>query len=340
GGALDLEVVQYAGQPNEKRALSPGAWLAKAPRVLGVSPASVFQGGGESVTVTLEGFPAGQPTQLELGSLAYSVPNTGTLELSTLSVMTSLAPQAGTFDVTARQAAGTPTQLEATLAASLTFVGPSLLGLQPTSGPLEGGTQVVAKTTGFDPSQPAQVQLGGTMLVGTVTGIGAAQTVSFRTKLATASGATAVTISQGVLTATLPSAFTFDPARISLYCQAKLTSAGTLPVIGFTGSPSLSTGDFAITLSNALPNKSGLYFHGAVATPPFQSFNGGKLCVQPPTLRGPVIETDASGFASSPFVVTPAMVGTDRAIQWWFRDPADPNTVGLSRGLKVIGFYP
>jgi hypothetical protein len=143
-----------------------------------------------------------------------------------------------------------------------------------------------------------------------------------------------------VLVATLPGGFTFDPARVTTYCQAKLTSAGLLPVIGFTGSPSASTGDFAITLSNALPNKVGLYFHGAVATAPFQSFYGGKLCVQPPTQRGPAIQTDANGFASSPFVVTPAMVGTDRAIQWWFRDPADANTVGLSRGLRVLGFYP
>jgi hypothetical protein len=339
-GALDLEVVQYAGQLNEKRALSPGAWLAKAPAVLDVNPAAVFQGGGESVTVTLEGFPAGQPTHLDLGSLAYSVTNTGTLDLSTVSVTTSLAPQSGAFDVTARQAAGTPTQLEATLAASLTVVGPSLLGLQPASGPLEGGTQVVANTTGFDPSQPAQVQLGGTTVVGTVTGIGVAQTVSFRTTLATADGATGVTISQGVLIATLPNGFTFDPPRVTTYCQAKLTSAGTLPVIGFTGSPSLSTGDFAITLSNALPNKTAVYFYGGVEVPPFTSFYGGKLCVDSPFTRGPRIDTDATGFVSCPLVVTPALVGSNIAIQWWFRDPADPFTVGLSRGLKVEGFYP
>jgi hypothetical protein len=39
-------------------------------------------------------------------------------------------------------------------------------------------------------------------------------------------------------------------------------------------------------------------------------------------------------------LVSPAMVGTNRYIQWWFRDPADPFTVGLSGGLRVLGFYP
>jgi hypothetical protein len=211
--------------------------------------------------------------------------------------------------------------------------------VQPSSGPLEGGTQVVAKTSGFDPSQPAQVQLGGTTLVGAVTGSGASQTVSFRTTLATASGLTDVTLSQGVLVATLQGGFTFDAARVTNYCQAKLTSAGTLPVIGFSGSPSLSTGDFAITLSNALPNKYGLFFFGT--SPSNIPFYGGKLCVSSGGLqRGPTVLTNANSFVSCPFPVTPALVGTNRYIQWWFRDPADPFSVGLSGGLRVLGFYP
>jgi hypothetical protein len=290
------------------------------------------------VTLTLEGFPAGVATRVELGSQVYNVTNSGTLDLSTASLTTTLAPIAGPVDVTVRQGLGGPTPLDATLAAGFTVLAPTLTGVSPSSGPREGGTQVVAQTSGFDATIPAQVQLGGTTLVGTVTGSGPSQTVSFRTTLATP-GLTDVTISQGVLTSTLTGAFTFNPPIVSNYCQSKLTSASTLPVIGFTGSPSASTGDFAITLSNALPNKNCLYFSNF--TPSNLSFNGGKLCVSSSgILRGPTSSTDANSFASVPFPVTPATIGTNRYFQWWFRDPADPFTVGLSGGLRVLGFYP
>jgi hypothetical protein len=178
-------------------------------------------------------------------------------------------------------------------------------------------------------------------LVGTVTGSGPSQTVSFRTTLATP-GLTDVTISQGVLTSTLAGAFTFNAPIVSNYCQSKLTSIGTLPVIGFTGSPSLSTNDFTITLSNAVPNKLGLYFYGTWNPPPYSFFNGGKLCVSSPFLRSPVVQIDAAGFASCPFPVTPAMLQNTQpiGIEWWFRDPDASFTCGLSGGLKVQNFYP
>ncbi len=338
-GALDLEVVQFAGQPGETRASSPGAWLAKAPAVLGVNPASAYQGGGETLVVALAGLAPGQPTQVRLGPQQHVVTNVGTLAASTATVTSQLWTSPGPVTVSARQKVGAPDEIGASLAAALDVVGPALASLLPTSGPLEGGTVVVAQTSGFDPSQSAQVQLGGTTLVGTVAGSGAGQTVTFRTTRASASGATSVTISQGVLVATLTSGFTFDAARVTNFCQAKLTSAGTLPVIGFSGSPSLSTGDFAITLSNALPDKYCLYFFGEsplTNTP----FYGGKLCVAGNIKRGPTVLTNASSFVSCPFPVTPALVGQNRYFQWWFRDPADPFSVGLTGGLRVLGFYP
>ncbi len=337
-GALDFTVVQNAGLPSEKRVVSPGAWLAEAPRIASVSPTDGFQGGGDLVTLTLEGFPAGVATRVELGSQVYSVTNSGTLDHSTASLTTTLAPIAGPVDVTVRQGLGGPTPLDATLAAGFNVLAPTFTGVSPSSGPREGGTQVVAQTSGFDATIPAQVQLGGTTLVGTVTGSGPSQTVSFRTTLATP-GLTDVTISQGVLTSTLSGAFTFNAPIVSNYCQSKLTSASTLPIIGFTGSPSASTGDFAITLSNALPNKNCLYFYGA--TPSNVSFYGGKLCVSTGGIqRGPTTSTNSASAVSVPMLVSPAMVGTNRYIQWWFRDPADPFTVGLSGGLRVLGFYP
>ena len=337
-GALDLTVVQNAGLPSEKRVVSPGAWLAEAPRVASVSPTSGFQAGGDTLTVTLEGFPAGQATQLELGAQAFAATNVGTLDLSTASLVTTVAPLAGAVDVRARQRVGQPEELAAVLAAGYTFIGPSLASVLPTSGPREGGTLVVAQTSGFQEGLPAQVDIGGTALVGTVAGSGNAQTVTFRTTLA-APGASDITISQGVFTATLAGAFTFNAPIVTNYCQSKLTSAGTLPVIGFTGSPCLSTNDFALTLSSALPDKSCLYFFGLnpLANTPFL---GGKLCVGGSTKRGPSTLTNASSTATSPFPLTPALLGQNRYFQWWFRDPSDPFAVGLSGGLRVLGFYP
>jgi hypothetical protein len=117
-----------------------------------------------------------------------------------------------------------------------------------------------------------------------------------------------------------------------------VTTAGTIPVIGFSGSPSVSTDDFELTLSNALPDKYCLYFYGtSFSSVPFY---GGKLCVATNVMRGPTVQTNSQSFATCPFEVTPALVGQNRYFQWWFRDPADPFSVGLSGGLRVLGFYP
>jgi hypothetical protein len=117
------------------------------------------------------------------------------------------------------------------------------------------------------------------------------------------------------------------------YCTAKLTSALTLPAIGSTGSATLAANNFAVTLSQAVPDKNAVVFWGGGAAS--QPFNGGTLCVAPPLTRGPVTMTDGTGAASTPIVVEPAMVGTTLFYQWWFRDPADFYKVGLSDALTV-----
>ena len=177
--------------------------------------------------------------------------------------------------------------------------------------------------------------LGGATVAGVVAGSGASQTVTFRTVLANASGPSDLNITQGVFNAVLPAAYSFDAARVIGYCTAKLTGQGTLPVIGFSGSPSVTTGDFAITLSNALPNKTAQYFYGtAQSTIPLF---GGTFCVGGSVVRGPLSSTNAGSFASVPFVVQASLVGAKRYFQWWFRDPLDPAGAGrgLSDGLEV-----
>ena len=339
-GVVDVELVQFAGQPNEKRVASPGAWLARAPQVVGATPASAYQGGGETVSLALAGFRPGQAVRVELGSTAsgwvtLDATPSGTLDQSSLSFVMPLAPFAGQVDVVAVQDAGGASELRAVAAGAFTVVGASIASLSPVSGPLEGGTTVVVQTSGFQEGVAAQVTLGGATVAGVVAGSGASQTVTFRTVLANASGPSDVNITQGVFNAVLPGGYSFDPARIVRYCTAKLTGQGTLPVIGWTGAPSATTGDFAITLTNALPNKTAQYFYGTSASN-FPLF-GGFLCAGGGVVRGPLTSTNASSAASAPFPVIAALVGTKRYFQWWFRDPLDPagSGRGLSAGLEV-----
>ncbi len=339
-GVVDVELVQFAGQLNEKRVASPGAWLARAPQVVGATPASAYQGGGETVSLALAGFRPGELVRVELGSTAsgwvtLDATPSGTLDQSSLSFVMPLAPFAGQVDVVAVQDAGGASELRAVAAGAFTVVGASIASLSPVSGPLEGGTTVVVQTSGFQEGVAAQVTLGGATVAGVVAGSGASQTVTFRTVLANASGPSDLNITQGVFNAVLPAAYSFDAARVIGYCTAKLTGQGTLPVIGFSGSPSVTTGDFAITLSNALPNKTAQYFYGTSASS-FPLF-GGTLCAGGGVVRGPLSSTNAASSASVAFPVVPALVGSKRYVQWWFRDPLDPagSGRGLSAGLEV-----
>jgi hypothetical protein len=338
-GAVDIEVVQVLGPGNEKRVLSPGAWLANPPRVDAATPNAAYQGGGEAVSLTVAGFPPSAPVVVRVTHAAsggvVNVPATviGQLGAASVAFTMPLVPFSGAVDVDVVLNQSTPSELVARLAGGFTVVGAAIASLAPTSGPLEGGTTVVVQTSGFQDGVPAQVAIGGTTLAGVVSGSGASQTVTFRTTLATASGPSDVSITQGVFHAVLPAAYSFDAPRVIGYCTAKLTGQGTLPVIGFSGSPSVTTGDFAITLSNALPNKTAQYFYGP-ATSNFPIY-GGTLCVGGSVIRGPMSATNAQSAASVPFAVTGLLVGQKRYIQWWFRDPLDPFGRGFSAGLEV-----
>jgi hypothetical protein len=341
-GVVDIELVQNAGQPNEKRVLSPGAWLADAPQVIAATPANAYQGGGDAVSIAVAGFVpssvSGQTARVEIGSsvlgyVSVDAVVAGTLDAATVDFTMPLAPFAGACDVVVTQQAGTPNELRALAAGAFTVVGASIASLSPTSGPLEGGTTVVVQTSGFQAGTAAQVLIGGTTVPGVVVGSGANQTVTFRTILAAASGPSDVNITQGVFNAVLPGAFAFDAARVIGYCTPKVTSQGTTPIIGFTGSPSVATGDFRITLATALPNKTAQYFYGP-ATSNFPIY-GGTLCVGGSIIRGPLSATNAQSAASVAFPVTGLLVGQKRYVQWWFRDPLDPFGRGFSAGLEV-----
>ena len=141
----------------------------------------------------------------------------------------------------------------------------------------------------------------------------------------------------------------------STYCTAKVTSNGCTPAIGWSGTPSASSGSgFTVTATNMINNKSCILFYGVNgrAANPFQ---GGTLCVKAPVRRTPGTMTggnpppnDCSGSPSldmNLFAVgglggnpLPALLipGTVVDCQWWGRDPGfpAPSNTQLSDALE------
>jgi len=135
-------------------------------------------------------------------------------------------------------------------------------------------------------------------------------------------------------------------APVTNYCTGKINSQLCVPAMTSSGAPSLSSGGpFNISAVDVINQKSSILFYGYA---PFAAqFQGGTLCVQPPLRRTPAVSSggnvgpdDCSGVpvynfnsviqgGSDPLLNAGASVYT----QWYYRDPADPNTVGLSDGL-------
>jgi len=119
------------------------------------------------------------------------------------------------------------------------------------------------------------------------------------------------------------------------YGTGKLTSNGTLPTVTWTGTPSVDTNDFSITLQNALPQKSTILFYGFARDQ--KPFAGGTLWCKTPVKRMGVSVTSLAGNVTYPIAIDASMAGTRRCYQFWFRDPfvADGSNVGLSSALDV-----
>jgi len=119
------------------------------------------------------------------------------------------------------------------------------------------------------------------------------------------------------------------------YGTGKLTSNGTSPTVIWTGTPSVDTNDFVVTLQNALPQKSTILFYGFARDQ--KPFAGGTLWCKTPVKRMGVSVTNLSGSVSYAIPIDASMAGTRRCYQFWFRDPfvADGSNVGLSSALDV-----
>ncbi len=131
---------------------------------------------------------------------------------------------------------------------------------------------------------------------------------------------------------------------VTTYCTSKLNSAGCLPLIGSIGSPSLSSGTFAVTCTRVINQRFGHLFwgFGSSATP----FQGGFKCVANPTRRTPSHSSggatsgiDCSGaysfnFSTAYMNANGLDAGEVVYSQWWMRDPGSPSTTGLSNALS------
>ena len=122
------------------------------------------------------------------------------------------------------------------------------------------------------------------------------------------------------------------------YGYGKTTSIATVPTVGWTGTPSFASNDFAFTYTNAVPMKFGLAFHGG--GPAFAPYLAGtaKRWVANPLTRLPIHQLDGAGGWSWPIPITAPMVGTTRCYQGLARDPQHPDGTGLvaTNGLRVV----
>ncbi|MBM3989125.1 MAG: hypothetical protein FJ294_14350 [Planctomycetes bacterium] len=131
------------------------------------------------------------------------------------------------------------------------------------------------------------------------------------------------------------------------YCTSKVNSLGCTPTIGWSGTPSLSGTPFTVECTQVLNQRSGLLFYGFA--PQFLPFQGGYLCVRPPTARTPVTNSggspaptsDCSGVHTFDFGahlssgVDPALVAGELVnTQFWYRDPASSFHSGRSDALS------
>ena len=132
----------------------------------------------------------------------------------------------------------------------------------------------------------------------------------------------------------------------SVYCQAKLNSAGCLPSIDWSGNPTLSGLDNLLVRATSVVNQQlgvQIWSLGSANVP----FQGGTLCLASPVVRAPAANSggtptpahDCSGTLSFPwthaYMGTQGMLaGTSVFAQFWYRDPLSSFGTGLTNALS------
>lgn len=142
-------------------------------------------------------------------------------------------------------------------------------------------------------------------------------------------------------------ALVFDPDYVGgpyVYCDAKTTSDGCLPSVGWSGTPSISgPDDFIVAATQVRGLQNGILFHGAA--PSAVPFLGGTRCVANPVVRTPIVNSGGSTAPCSgvlsfhfshAYLLSQGLSPSQRVFaQFWFRDPGHPDgtNVGLSDAI-------
>lgn len=118
------------------------------------------------------------------------------------------------------------------------------------------------------------------------------------------------------------------------YGPSKINSLGFAPALLSNGLPSPG-GGFELQAAYCVPNQPMYLFSGG--TPADVPFAGGVRLVGPPFVREAAGTLESTGSLRFPIAVSPAMVGTTRFYQGWYRDPAHPDGtgVGLTSARRV-----
>lgn len=142
---------------------------------------------------------------------------------------------------------------------------------------------------------------------------------------------------------------TFDPSYQPhvTYCTAKVNSLGCTPTIGAIGSPSVtSSRPFWVRCSGQISQSSGVVFYGFA--PAAAVYQGGYLCVAPPTRRSTLLNAGGNAQLDCSGVFTfdlnqriqseldPLLtLGRDVYLQYWSRDGAASFGSNRSDALRV-----
>lgn len=121
-----------------------------------------------------------------------------------------------------------------------------------------------------------------------------------------------------------------------VYCTPKLNSAGQLPRIGWTGTPTLTgPDDFVLNATDVVAGEYGFLLLSYA--PNDLPYFGGTLCIAPPFLSSPLLTTNGGQMSfhlSHAFLFANAIeLGVPVFAQFWYRDPGYPDLVGLTDAL-------
>lgn len=138
-------------------------------------------------------------------------------------------------------------------------------------------------------------------------------------------------------------------APSQIYCAAQVNTLGCSAAVSVAGWPSFSHGSgYLLTVSSLRNQKNGVLFYGLAGAASLP-FNGGTLCVQPPTRRVAVFQSggtafgdDCSGSISFDFNAWIAsgadvniVLGSVLNAQYWSRDPgAAPANTNVSNAVE------